>query len=214
LQSDGANRPGNAQSLHRLASGAMEAYAGHKSGGERRDCVDRIILTYPNVTLEYAEYCKNCTTRIGTYNEILSLEIGYCLKIGDEAGFLNSPYIFDDEKRKRGAHRKYPIMTSTVIKNITPDGVLFEDKFKNDPLSKFFEGDVFIPYDDLFIKPVNVTRIKFNIHELLNGTAPTEEFDETKGKYIHRGLFSGICARSPRLDKNLSNFIFMQESLV
>jgi hypothetical protein len=174
-----------------------------------------ILLKHPNVTLEYAvhckdgmtryaDHCKDGMTRKGTFEEILNKKLAYLLKVGDRAGFLQSPYI------ETGAghllRRKYPIIPSTVVKEITGAGVLFADFFGHEP-------DVFVPYEDLLIKPVDTVRCKCDLRRLLNGTLPTQEYDEKRGRYIDLPVFSEHWPRDHRLDSNLQNFRITEEQL-
>ncbi|AFM01496.1 hypothetical protein Desde_3205 [Desulfitobacterium dehalogenans ATCC 51507] len=164
---------------------------------------DEIIITYPNVTLEYAECCSDSMKRLGTYAEILSGKLGYRLKVGDEAGFLQSPYLKEERK---SPYRKYPLFPSTVVKEITAAGVLFADKWYPDEAA-------FIPFEDLLVKPVDATRIKFDIRELLDGNAQTCEWCKKKNKYVEYDLFSRHWSRNHRLDSNLKNFVLLNEQV-
>ncbi len=187
------------------------AVPGRRQYPGRREMIDitEIMLTYPNVTLEYAEYCKDGMTRVGIYDEVLNGKLGYMLKVGDEAGFLHSEYI----GKYGSGHFKYPLMTSTVVKEITAEGVWLEDKYKNDPLTVRTEPDTFVPFADLRLTPVDKTRIKFCVKDLLRGNIPTQEFDVKKGKYIDLPVFSEHWPRSVRLDSNLKNFRLIEPQL-
>lgn len=159
-----------------------------------------IIIKHPNVTLQYAELCKDGMTRVGTYDEITSGELGYRLRVGDEAGFLQSPYV----RYGRSMGRKYPLIVSTVVMDITEEGVLFEDKYCR-------EESAFVTFDDLQVKPVDITRCKFDIKALLQGKVPTTEWDGKTKRFVHRSVFSQRWPRCFRLDRNLSNFVWINE---